>query len=149
MKRGTSSIRPREEQALKGAWHTQPARMFCHSSVGSGCGPTLDPVVDGAQLAYGHAALLEAIATERQPCRQSARPAATNDDLSRGGAGSGQPAARGGVELADIFGAYGESYRRHHPLPVSHLKVMQAVERCRTAALGGLIRVLFACSKNE
>ena len=53
------------------------------------------------------------------------------------GAGSGQPAARGGVELADIFRAYGESYRRHHPLPVSHLKVMQAVERCRTAALGG------------
>jgi hypothetical protein len=46
-------------------------------------------------------------------------------------------AARRGVELADIFRAHGESYRRDHPLPVSHLKVMQAVERCRTAALGG------------
>jgi hypothetical protein len=44
--------------------------------------------------------------------------------------------ARGGVELADIFRAYGEAYRRHHPLPVSHLKVIEAVERCRTAALG-------------
>ena len=43
-------------------------------------------------------------------------------------------AARRGVELADIFRAHGESYRRAHPLPVSHLKVMQAVERCRTAA---------------
>ena len=42
-------------------------------------------------------------------------------------------AARSGVELADILRAYGESYRRDHPLPVSHLKVMQAVERCRTA----------------
>jgi hypothetical protein len=43
------------------------------------------------------------------------------------GAGSEQPAAtKGGVELADIFRAYGESYRRNHPLPVSHLKVMQA-----------------------
>jgi Putative transposase/Transposase zinc-binding domain len=48
-------------------------------------------------------------------------------------------AARGGVELADIFRAYGESYRRNHPLPVSHLKVMQAVERCRTTAMGGHI----------
>ena len=61
------------------------------------------------------------------------------------GAGSGQPAARGGVELADIFRAYGESYRRHHPLPVSHLKVMQAVERCRTAALGGHLELCDRC----
>jgi Putative transposase/Transposase zinc-binding domain len=61
------------------------------------------------------------------------------------GAGFGQPVARGGVELADIFRAYGESYRRHHPLPVSHLKVMQAVERCRTAALGGHLQQCDAC----
>lgn len=46
-------------------------------------------------------------------------------------------AARGGVELADIFRAYGEAYRRDHPLPVSHLKVIEALKRCRTAALGG------------
>jgi hypothetical protein len=62
------------------------------------------------------------------------------------GAGSEQPAAaRGGFELTDIFRAYGESYRRHHPLPVSHLKVMQAVERCRTAALGGHLQQCDAC----
>src|SRR5216684_1264959 len=54
-------------------------------------------------------------------------------------------AARGGVELADIFRAHGESYRRNHPLPVSHLKVMQAVERCRTAALGGHIERCDSC----
>jgi hypothetical protein len=54
-------------------------------------------------------------------------------------------AARGGVGLADIFRAYGESYRRNHPLPVSHLKVMQAVERCRTAALGGHIERCDSC----
>jgi Putative transposase/Transposase zinc-binding domain len=48
-------------------------------------------------------------------------------------------AARGGVELADIFRAYGQAYRRNHRLPVSHLKVIEAVERCRTAALGGHI----------
>jgi Transposase zinc-binding domain len=54
-------------------------------------------------------------------------------------------AARGGVELADIFRAYGESYRRDHPLPVSHLKVIQAVERCRTAILGGHIERCDSC----
>ena len=62
------------------------------------------------------------------------------------GGGSEQPAAtKGGVELADIFRAYGESYRRNHPLPVSHLKVMQAVERCRTAALGGHLEPCDSC----
>ena len=54
-------------------------------------------------------------------------------------------AARRGVELADIVRAHGESYRRDHPLPVSHLKVMQAVERCRTAALGGHIEQCDSC----
>jgi predicted Zn-ribbon and HTH transcriptional regulator len=54
-------------------------------------------------------------------------------------------AARGGVELADIFRAHRESYRRNHPLPVSHLKVMQAVERCRTAALGAHLERCDSC----
>jgi hypothetical protein len=54
-------------------------------------------------------------------------------------------AARGGVELADIFRAHGESYRRAHPLAVSPLKVMQAVERCRTAALGGHLEQCDSC----
>src|SRR5258707_9478770 len=54
-------------------------------------------------------------------------------------------AARRGVELADIFRAHGESYRRAHPFPVSHLKIMQAVERCRTAALGGHLEQCDSC----
>ena len=62
------------------------------------------------------------------------------------GAGSAQPVTtKRGVELADIFRAYGESYRRDYPLPVSHLKVMQAVERCRTAALGGHLERCDSC----
>ena len=40
-------------------------------------------------------------------------------------------------ELADLFRQCGESYRRAHPLPASHRKVMRALERCRTAELGG------------
>jgi Transposase zinc-binding domain len=48
-------------------------------------------------------------------------------------------------ELADIFRAHGESYRRDHRLPIAHLKVMQAVERCRTAALGGHLEQCDSC----
>jgi predicted Zn-ribbon and HTH transcriptional regulator len=54
-------------------------------------------------------------------------------------------AARRGVELADIFRTHGESYHRDHPLPVSHLKIMQAVERCRTAFLGGHMQQCDSC----
>ena len=57
-----------------------------------------------------------------------------------------RPAAeRRSVELGDIFRDHGESYRCAHPLPVSHLKVMQAVERCRTAALGGHLEECDSC----
>ena len=42
-----------------------------------------------------------------------------------------------GVELADIFRQHGAAYRSAHRLPLNHLRVMRAVEVCRTAALGG------------
>ena len=48
-------------------------------------------------------------------------------------------------ELADIFRNYGEQYRQNHSLPLSHLRVMRAVERCRTAALGGHLQQCDAC----
>ena len=48
-------------------------------------------------------------------------------------------------ELADIFRHYGEQYRQKHCLPLSHLRVMQAVERCRTAALGGHLQQCDSC----
>jgi predicted Zn-ribbon and HTH transcriptional regulator len=40
-------------------------------------------------------------------------------------------------EVADIFREYGEQYRRSHSLPLPDLKVMHAIEVCRTAYLGG------------
>jgi predicted Zn-ribbon and HTH transcriptional regulator len=40
-------------------------------------------------------------------------------------------------ELADIVRAYGAEFIRTHRLPGSHLKVLRAIETCRTAALGG------------
>jgi predicted Zn-ribbon and HTH transcriptional regulator len=48
-------------------------------------------------------------------------------------------------ELADIFRSHGESYRRTHFLPASHLKVMRAVEVCRTQELGGHLKQCDTC----
>jgi hypothetical protein len=43
------------------------------------------------------------------------------------------------LEVADIFRAFGNSFIDSSRSPVAwlHLKVMRAIERCRTAALGG------------
>lgn len=40
-------------------------------------------------------------------------------------------------EVADILHLHGQAYRDAHSLPASHLAIMRAIERCRTAALGG------------
>ncbi|MFQ5542019.1 MAG: IS91 family transposase [Candidatus Binatia bacterium] len=59
-----------------------------------------------------------------------------------------QPQAEAGrprCELADIFRDHGESYRRTRRLPLSHLRVMRAIERCRTAALGGHLKRCDTC----
>ena len=49
------------------------------------------------------------------------------------------------LEVADIFRAYGPAYRRDHPLPLEHLKVMRAIETCRTQALGGHVERCDQC----
>jgi len=48
-------------------------------------------------------------------------------------------------EVADIFRHYGEAYRHSCALPRSYLKVMQAIEVCRTAYLGGHIEQCDGC----
>jgi hypothetical protein len=48
-------------------------------------------------------------------------------------------------ELADIFRSYGESYRKTRFLPASHLRVMRAVEVCRTAEMGGHLKQCDTC----
>jgi hypothetical protein len=52
-------------------------------------------------------------------------------------------------ELADIFRAYGESYRQAQPLPRAQLKVMRAIESCRTAALGGHLQQCDSCGHQQ
>ena len=43
------------------------------------------------------------------------------------------------LEVADVFRAYGEDYRHRHgsSMSVQQVRVMRAIEVCRTAALGG------------
>ncbi len=54
---------------------------------------------------------------------------------------------RASVEVADIFRAAGPDYRATHAghLSLHQLKVMAAVERCRTAALGGHVEACEDC----
>ena len=58
---------------------------------------------------------------------------------------AGAAGARRGVELADIFRAHGEAYRRTHRLSSQQARVMAAVEACRTAQLGGHREYCEAC----
>ena len=53
---------------------------------------------------------------------------------------------RGALEIADIFRAYGPAWRRANAghVGLGQLKVMSAIEACRTEALGGHVA---ACSK--
>ena len=55
------------------------------------------------------------------------------------------PKGRSQWEVADIFRLYGEPYRKAHPLPHSHLKVMQDIELCRTKYLGGHMEQCDSC----
>ena len=49
------------------------------------------------------------------------------------------------LALADIFRQYGPDYRARHRLPLPHLRVMRAIETCRTAALGGHVETCGHC----
>ena len=52
------------------------------------------------------------------------------------------------LEVADIFRAHGPAYRRRNAgrLNLPQLKVMSAIETCRTAALGGHVAACTRCS---
>ena len=58
--------------------------------------------------------------------------------------------SRPAVEVADIFRAHGDDfiYRQGKRLSYQQLKVMRAIVRCRTAALGGHIDVCLRCGKD-
>lgn len=49
------------------------------------------------------------------------------------------------VEVADIFRQYGPAYRKANRLPLRKVKAMRAIERCRTAELGGHVDRCDSC----
>ena len=49
------------------------------------------------------------------------------------------------VEVADIFRLHGAAYREAHSLPLQPLRVMRAIEVCRTATLGGHVEQCGHC----
>ena len=55
------------------------------------------------------------------------------------------PLRRPKREVADIFCLYGKEYRCNHAMPLSHRKVMQSIEVCRTSYLGGHVEKCSLC----
>jgi hypothetical protein len=55
------------------------------------------------------------------------------------------------LEVADIFRAFGPAYRELHGLemPLRHLRVMRAIEVCRTAKLGGHLDQCDQCGQQR
>ncbi|MBN2847476.1 MAG: IS91 family transposase [Coriobacteriia bacterium] len=53
--------------------------------------------------------------------------------------------ARARLELADIVREYRAAYARRYPVTPTESAVLDAIERCRTAALGGHVDVCLAC----
>lgn len=54
--------------------------------------------------------------------------------------------SRAALEVADIFRRHGPAYRRRHRLARQQLRVMRAIETCRTAVLGGHVDECGRCS---
>lgn len=59
--------------------------------------------------------------------------------------------ARPPWEVADVFRSYGDIYRQNHGgcLSMHHLRVMHAIEVCRTAELGGHVEACTNCGARE
>ena len=55
------------------------------------------------------------------------------------------------LEVADIFRSHGAAWRQSHAghLSLGQLKVMSAIERCRSAALGGHVLRCPACEQRQ
>jgi hypothetical protein len=56
---------------------------------------------------------------------------------------------RATLEVADIFQQHGADYRQAHSLSLQQLRVMRAIEVCRTAALGGHLEKCDYCAEER
>ena len=59
------------------------------------------------------------------------------------------PRKADGIDLGEIFREYGPAYRATHKLPLKSLKVMSAIEQCRTEALGGHVYQCDNCAEEK
>ncbi|TXF84720.1 IS91 family transposase [Neolewinella aurantiaca] len=59
------------------------------------------------------------------------------------------PKKRPLFEVADIIKIYGDKYRATGKAPAHHLRTLSAIERCRTAELGGHITVCTDCGASK
>jgi len=53
------------------------------------------------------------------------------------------------LEVADIFSKHGVDYRERYKLPITKLRVMRAIEICRTSELGGHMTKCEDCSAEQ
>jgi hypothetical protein len=53
------------------------------------------------------------------------------------------------IEVADIVRDHGESFKRSRRLSLGQLKAMSAIERCRSAELGGHVLLCQACAETQ
>jgi hypothetical protein len=53
------------------------------------------------------------------------------------------------IEVADIVRDHGEAFRRARKLSLGQLKAMSAIERCRTAELGGHVLLCTDCAETQ
>lgn len=51
------------------------------------------------------------------------------------------------AEVADIFCKHGHDYRVRNKMPLNHIRTMRAIERCRTAELGGHVDECDSCGR--
>ena len=54
---------------------------------------------------------------------------------------------RASVEVADVFRKHGQAYRVSNKMPLNHIRTLRAIERCRTAELGGHVDECDCCGR--
>lgn len=59
------------------------------------------------------------------------------------------PSRSRGLEVADILRTFGAAYQSRHRLPLQQRKVMNAIVKCRTAALGGHLDKCDTCDYEQ
>ena len=123
-------------------WHPKRSQrayatpFLCYALAGSRDRATGDPILPGTQFAANNIPL-----SPLDPCHRGAV-----SEIHR--SAHGRPDM---VEIADIFRRYGPQYRAKYGdkiLP-SHRQAMGAIERCRTAALGGHVYTCESCGETQ